>query len=107
MAFSDLTNEEQAAMNSYVREVRAAIGQLRGLRETVVRLDAAYGNIQGLLGDIDGAEIIPDGGGLAGALPLNKNEAVTLTAHLQGLLTAYGAGHFALWAKAAGINGGG
>lgn len=103
MAFSDLTNEEQAAVNSYAREARAAIRQLRELREFVVRMDAAYGNIQGLLGGVGGGEIIPDGSGLAGALPITKDELVTSTAHLQGLLTSYGAGHFALWAKLAGI----
>lgn len=105
MAFTDLTNEEQAAVNAYVRDARAMIGELARLRNRVVALDAMYGNIQGLLNGIDGSEIIPDGGGLAGALPLDKNEAVTLTAHLQGLLSAYGTGHFPLWAKAAGING--
>lgn len=68
MAFTDLTNEEQAAVNAYVRDARAMIGELARLRNRVVALDAMYGNIQ-------------------------------------GLLSAYGAGHFPLWAKAAGING--
>lgn len=105
MAFSDLTPEQQAAVAAYVREVRAAIGQVRADREVVVRLDAAYGNIQALFAGMSNGEMIPDGSGLAGALPLNVGEIITLTAHLQVLMTQYGAGHFALWAKAAGING--
>lgn len=105
MAFNDLTPEEQAALADYGRNVRATIGELARVRNHVEALDAAYGNMQALLAEMTGSEILPDSGGLAGALPLTKDEVVTLTAHRQGLLASYGVGHFALWAKAAGIGG--
>jgi hypothetical protein len=46
---------------------------------------------------------VTDGSGLSGAMTLTKAEIVSLTAHMQGILTNYNtAGHRQMWAKAAG-----
>ena len=102
MAWADLTAEQQAAVVDYVRNLRALAGELGRVRTRCGAMDTGYGNIQGLLSQLDGAEIIPDGSDLAGALPLNKDEAVTLTSHLQTMLSTFTAGDLPLWAKAAG-----
>ena len=102
MAWNDLTTEEQAAVVDYTRNLRAMAGELGRVRTRSAAMDVGYGNVQGLLQQLDGAELIPDGTGLAGALPLDKNEVVTLTSHLQQLLALFTAGYLPLWAKAAG-----
>ncbi len=102
MAWEQLTVEEQAAVQDYVRNLRALVGELGRVRNRAAALDNGYANIQGLLAELGANDVVPDGTGLAGALPLEQNEVITLTAHAQALLAEYGAGHLQMWAKAAG-----
>ena len=98
-----MTAEEQAALFDYIRNLRALCGELGRLYHRAAALNAGYANIQGLLQSLEASALVNDGTGLAGALPLTQAEIVSLTAHLQGLLAAYGDGHVQMWAKAAGV----
>lgn len=100
--WNELTAEEQAAVQDYARNLRALVGEMGRVRNRAAALNNGYANIQGLLAKLGANDVVPDGTGLSGALPLAQNEVITLTAHAQGLLSAYTEGHLQMWAKAAG-----
>lgn len=103
MAFNDLTPEEQGVLADYVRNLRAWCGEQARTNNHGDALNDGYSNIQAILAQLSSDDLVQDGGGLPGAMTLSKAEVVTITAHMQGILTNYNtAGHRQMWAKAAG-----
>lgn len=103
MAFNDLTAEQQATLSEYVRLLRAWCGEQARSNNHADALNTEYTHIQAILEALDNDDLVADGTGLAGAMTLTKAEIVTLTAHMQGVLTNYNTlGHRQSWAKAAG-----
>lgn len=103
MAWSDLTPEQQAVASEYVRLLRSWCGEQARTNNHGGALNDSYATVQTILGLLGNDDVITDGSGLAGAASLTKGEVVSLTAHMQGILTNYNtAGHRQMWAKAAG-----
>lgn len=105
MAFNDLTAEQQATLAEYVRMLRAWSGEQARANNHADALNTMYTHIQAILGALGNDDPVADGSGLAGAMTLTKAEIISITAHMQGLLTNYNTlGHRQAWAKAAGPN---
>lgn len=103
MAFNELTSEQQAVLADYVRMVRAWCGEQARTNNHADALNSQYAQVQAILGELQDTDLVTDGSGLSGAMVLTKAEVVSLTAHMQGVLTTYNtAGHRQMWAKAAG-----
>jgi len=103
MAYSDLTTEQKAVLTDYVRNLRAWAGEQARTNNHGDALNLGYNNMGAIFTELGDSEEIPDASGLGGAQTLTKAEVVTLTAHVQGILTNYNtANHRSLWAKAAG-----
>lgn len=103
MAYNDLTNEQKNVLGEYVRMIRAWCGEQARTNNHAEALNDDYSQVQGILDLLQAGDLIADGSGLAGAGTLSKAEVVSLTAHMQGILTNYNtAGHRQMWAKAAG-----
>lgn len=103
MAYGDLTAEQKAVLTDYVRNLRAWAGEQARTNNHSDTLNLGYNNMGAIFAALGDSEEIPDASGLGGAQTLTKAEVVTLTAHVQGILTNYNtANHRALWAKAAG-----
>lgn len=103
MDWQDLTAEQQGIVAEYVRLLRAWCGEQARTNNHAEALNDGCATVQGILGLLDNDDIITDGSGLAGSASLTKGEVISLTAHMQGILTNYNtAGHRQMWAKAAG-----
>lgn len=104
MAWADLTPEEKAVVTDYVRLLRGWAGEQARTNNHADALNTAYNaTVTTLLSEIGESEEIPDGSGLGGAVTMTRSEVVTLTSHVQGILTNYNtANHRQLWSKAAG-----
>jgi hypothetical protein len=103
MDFGDLTPEQQAVLADYVRILRSWCGEQARTNNHAAALNDGYAQVQDILALLDNADPVTDGSGLSGAMTLTKAEIVSLTAHMQGILTNYNtAGHRQMWAKAAG-----
>jgi hypothetical protein len=98
-----MTPEEIAVLADYVRLLRAWCGEQARTNNHAEALNSQYAQVQAILAQLGNDDPIDDDSGLAGAMTLTKGEAVSLTAHMQGILTNYNtAGHRQMWAKAAG-----
>jgi hypothetical protein len=106
MTWEELTDEQRAVLTDYVRNLRAWAGEQARTNNHSDALNTAYiAGITTTLGLLDSTEEIHDGSGLGGAVTLTQAEVVTLTSHVQGILTNYNtSGHRQLWAKAAGAS---
>lgn len=103
MAFADLTTEQQSVLADYVRMVRAWCGEQARTNNHADALNSQYAQVQTILDALATDDFVTDASGLAGAMTMTKGEIVSLTAHMQGVLTNYNtSGHRQLWAKAAG-----
>jgi hypothetical protein len=103
MAFADLTTEQKNVLSDYVRLTRAWCGEQARTNNHADALNCQYAQVQAILGELGNDDVVTDGSGLSGAMELTKAEIVTLTAHMQGILTNYNTlGHRQMWAKAAG-----
>lgn len=103
MNFDDLTVEQQAVLADYVRLLRSWCGEQARTNNHADALNNGYAQVQAILALLDNDDLITDASGLSGAMTLTKAEIVSLTAHMQGVLTNYNtAGHRQMWAKAAG-----
>ena len=96
---------EQAIVIHYVDQlIRPSMGELARVNN---HLDAANNDYNAqasaLLATLTGTDEIPNQAGLAGTAVLTKDEVITLTSYLQGVLTNYNtAGHRQNYVKAAG-----
>ena len=105
MAFLDLTPEQQSVLADYTRLIRAWCGEQARTNNHADAINSSYSVVQGILAELQGADVVLDGSGLAGASPLTKDDVVSITANLQGILTNYNTlGHRQLYAKAAGAS---
>jgi len=103
MAFNDLTAEQKSVLSEYTRLLRAWCGEQARGNNHAGAINDAYAQVQTILGELGTDDPVTDGSGLAGAMTLTKGEIISLTAHMQGVLTNYNtAGHRQMWAKAAG-----
>jgi len=103
MDWQDLTAEQHGVVSEYVRLLRAWCGEQARTNNHAEALNDGYATTQAVLALLDNDDIITDGSGLAGSSSLTKAEVISLTAHMQGILTNYNtAGHRQMWAKAAG-----
>ena len=105
MAFNDLTSEQQAVLADYVRLLRAWCGEQARANNHGDAINSGYSQVTGILALLENTDLITDGSGLSGAQTLTKAEVVTLTSHVQGILTNYNtSAHREMWAKAAGAS---
>lgn len=103
MAYQDLTAEQQGVVAEYTRLLRAWCGEQARTNNHGDALNSDYAQVQAILAELQDADVITDGSGLAGAGPLTKAEVVSLTAQSQGILATYNtAGVRQAFAKAAG-----
>lgn len=103
MAYNDLTAEQKNVLSEYVRLLRAWSGEQARVNNHAEALNDDYAQVQAVLDLLANDDVIADGSGLAGAALLTKAEVISITAHMQGILTNYNtAGHRQMWAKAAG-----
>lgn len=103
MAYAELTAEQQGVLGEYVRLLRAWCGEQARTNNHGDAINTDYSQVQAILDLLQSEDVITDGSGLAGAASLTKSEIITMTAHVQGVLTNYDTlGHRQLWAKAAG-----
>ncbi len=103
MSYADLTGEQRNVLGEYVRMLRAWCGEQARGNNHAEALNDDYAQVQAILGELAGSDVVDDGTGLAGAGALTKDEVVSLTAHMQGILENYNtAGHRQMWIKAAG-----
>jgi hypothetical protein len=103
--WANLSQEQRDVYTAWERDLRSLSGELQRWCNRAVALDARYvSQIQAILTSLDNNTIVPNSSGLAGASSLDSDaEAVTLQAHIQGILTAYNtSGHQQMRAKAAG-----
>lgn len=102
--FSELSAEDQAILQHYVDAlIRPAMGELGrfGVRLEAVN-DDYLAQSSAILASLDTGEEIPNVSGLAGAAILNKEDVITLTSYIQGVLAFNTATHRQNMAKAAG-----
>lgn len=102
--WTELTAEQQNTILHYVDTlVRPIMGELA---VTLNHLEAAnddyLAQASAALALLDGIEEVPDNSGLAGTAILTKDEVVTLTSYIQGVLAYNTAGHRQNYVKAAG-----
>jgi len=111
MAYADLTTEQKDSVDALGVLVRALSGELARLLEKFQAAVAYYtGNVETILGTLDGSDVIPNTSGLTGAQSMTKTELVALLGYMIALsATAEGASgsantdyHRALYAKACG-----
>lgn len=103
MAFADLTTEQQSILADYTRLLRAWTGEQARANNHAAAINDGYAQVQTILGELGTDDLVADQSGLAGAGTLTKGEIVSLTAHMQGILSNYNtAGHRQMWAKSAG-----
>lgn len=104
MTWEELTDEQRAILSDYVRNLRAWSGEQARTNNHGDALNTAYNaNVQTILALLGSSEELHDGSGLGGAATLTQAEVVTLTSHVQGVLTNYNtSAHRQLWSKAAG-----
>jgi hypothetical protein len=104
MTWEELTDEQRAVLSDYVRNLRAWTGEQARTNNHSDALNTAYvAGVSTILGLLGASEQVHDGSGLGGAMTLTQAEVITLTSHIQGVLTNYNtSGHRQLWAKAAG-----
>ncbi len=104
--WAELTQEQKNIYLVFENNLRAAMGGVQRIMNTMEALDTTYNaQILAILTDLDDNTIVPKNSGLAGAASLDSDsEMVTLVSHLQGMLTTYNtSGHKNLRDKAAGI----
>lgn len=108
MPLPGLDQEQTDIYYAWENNLRALVGEQARLNDKMAALNTQYtAQIQGILVDLEDNTVAPNTSGLAGSSSLDSDaEAVTIMAHVQGILTNYNtSGHRQLWAKAAGING--
>lgn len=104
--WADLTAEQQAIAGSWLRNLRAAAGQLSTTLTDMDTLRVAYTqDVSAILALLDADADISDGSGLADAQIVNKTELGPMISALGDLLTDYYTDPMrALYQALAGIN---
>jgi hypothetical protein len=103
MAYNDLTSDQKNVLSEYVRLLRAWCGEQARTNNHGDALNTDYSQVQAIMDLLANEDVIADGSGLAGAASLTKAEVVSITAHVQGILSGFNTlGHRQLWAKACG-----
>ncbi len=89
MALSDLPNEQQQAVYTFLRDYRAALGDLvRSLRSQDL-LNVIYNqNVAPVWSQILNSDVIPDGNGLANSGTMTKGDWNVIMAWSSALLDA-------------------
>lgn len=103
MAFADLTPEQQASLNAWMRLYRAAAGELARVNNHIEVVNTEYnGTTSAILALLDNADVIPNSSGLDGAEPMTKEDVILVMSYLQGAQTYNTAPHRQNIAKACG-----
>ena len=104
MAYADLTTEQKSVLDEWLNQLRATMGELARVNNHLEVADDAYnGQTSAILNELQGSDLVPNAGGLAGAQSLTKDEVVTMVSYAQGILTNYNtSGHRQNFGKAAG-----
>ena len=87
--FSDLTSEQQDAIEQFEITARPGSGTLFRFLNKVDIMKPTLGPLKALLGSLDAGAIIPLHGGLAGAQPLTKEQMLEIITTMESLLTDY------------------
>jgi len=91
--WDDLTTEQQAVVNAWMTQLlRPVAGELARVLYHLNLTKAAYtgpADVAGIVGSLDSNAVIPNEGGLAGAVPVTKAQLTPMLAALAALLTGY------------------
>jgi hypothetical protein len=104
MAYADLTVEQKQQLQAFVQLLRPWSGEQARVNNHGDVVNTAYNaGASAILDLLDAADLVPNESGLAGAISLTKAELVSITSHVQNVLTNYNtSAHRQLWSKAAG-----
>jgi len=103
--YASLTTEQKDVLQTWLNLLRSWAGEQARVNNHGAVIDVMYNaQISAILAVLDDNAIIPNTSGLAGSQGLDVDaEAVSIEAHIQGILTNYNtSGHRQLWTKAAG-----
>ena len=103
--YDQLPAEDQQSLDDFLNSlVRPWAGEQAKANNHGGAADTQYNaNVSAILAVMTGTDEIPNKSGLAGAIAITKDEAVSIVSHIQGIRTTYNtAAHRQLWAKAAG-----
>lgn len=86
--YDSLTAEQKGILSAYLNLIRAWTGEQARANNHADAANSQYNaNASAILSTLDTGEIIPNASGLNGASSLTKEEAITLTSHMQNILT--------------------
>ena len=93
MQWEELTFEQQAVVNAWMTQLlRPVAGELARVLYHLNVTKASYvgpSDVVGIVGSLDATAVIPNSGGLAGAVPVTKAQLTPMLAALAALLTGY------------------
>lgn len=103
MAYADLTTEEKASLQAWLGLFRGTAGELARLNNHHEAVNTEYnGTTSAILAQLVGSDVVPNQSGLVGAESLSKDQIVTITSYMQGVLAFNTPDHRLMLAKAAG-----
>ena len=103
MAYADLTTEQKASLDAWMRLFRGTAGELARVNNHHEVVNTEYnGTVSAVLGELLDADIIPNSSGLDGAEPMTKAEVVTVVSYMQAVLAYNTSNHRQNLAKACG-----
>ena len=83
MAYAELTSEQKESVQALCQLVRPLSGELARLLEKCQAVVSYYsGNVETILGELQGSDAIPNESGLAGAQALTKEQFVNLIGYM-------------------------
>ena len=93
MDWEELTAEQQQLVNNWMTQLlRPVAGELARVLYHLEIVKAAYtgpADIQGIIASLDDTAVIPNTGGLSGAVPVTKAQLSPMLTALNSLLTNY------------------
>jgi hypothetical protein len=113
MAYSDLTTQQQAAIQDVLNVIRPSVGEMRATvnlwKEVLALYNSGASDFRAALNLLASADAIPNASGLAGASAVTKAELTNpvggILADMQAVVTTWeDATRLALCVKLAGIN---
>lgn len=88
MLYNDLTQEQKDALAAYERLLREWTMRQAQNNNRADAVNTQYNaNVSAILASLDAGEIIPNSSGLDGAVSLTKEDLITVTSHVQNMLT--------------------
>ena len=102
--YDSLTDEQKDILQYYMNHVRDWCGTQGRINHIAEAINDDYNaQASAIISSLDANEVIPDTSQLDGTVAITKEELISITAHIQGVLTNYNTTAVRqLWTKAAG-----